>query len=151
LQEFILELGKGFSFVGRQKRITTESGEHYYIDLVFYNFILKCFVVIDLKMGKLTYQDIGQIDFYVRLFNDKVKRADDNLTIGIILCADKDETVVKYSALADNNNLFASRYKIILPTVEELKRELERERVNIDQQRLLDSKTSAIDENSDKV
>ena len=127
LQEFLLELGKGFSFVARQKRITTEGGEHYYIDLVFYNFILKCFVVIDLKAGKLTYQDIGQIDFYVRLFNDKIKQTDDNPTIGIVLCASKDETVAKYSVLSDNENLFASKYKLYLPTEEELKRELERE------------------------
>ncbi|MDO8685318.1 MAG: PDDEXK nuclease domain-containing protein [Clostridiales bacterium] len=128
LQEFLLELGKGFSFVARQRRITTEGGEHYYIDLVFYNFILKCFVVIDLKAGKLTYQDIGQIDFYVRLFNEKVKLPDDNPTIGIVLCADKDESIVKYSVLADNENLFASKYRLYLPTEEELKAELERER-----------------------
>ena len=128
LQEFLLELGKGFSFVARQKRVTTDGGEHYYIDLVFYNYILKCFVVIDLKAGKLTYQDIGQIDFYVRLFDDKVKQADDNPTIGIILCADKDESVVKYSVLSDKDNLFATKYMPYLPTEEELKRELERER-----------------------
>ena len=128
LQEFLLELGKGFSFVARQKRITTEGGEHYYIDLVFYNFILKCFIVIDLKTGKLTYQDVGQIDFYVRLFNEKVKQSDDNPTIGIILCADKDESIVKYSVLADNENLFASKYRLYLPTEDELKVELQRER-----------------------
>lgn len=90
LQEFLLELGKGFSFVARQKRITIE-GDHYYVDLVFYNYILKCFVVIDLKAGKLTYQDIGQIDFYVRYFEDKVKLKGDNPTIGIILCTDKND------------------------------------------------------------
>jgi len=134
LQEFLLELGKGFSFVARQKRITTDHGEHYYIDLVFYNFILKCFVVIDLKTGKLTYQDIGQIDFYVRLFNDKVKQPDDNPTIGIILCADKSESIVKYSVLADNENLFASKYRLYLPTEEELKTELRREREIIERQ-----------------
>lgn len=128
LQEFLLELGKGFSFVARQRRVTTEGGEHYYIDLVFYNFILKCFVVIDLKAGKLSYQDVGQIDFYVRLFNEKVKLPDDNPTIGIVLCADKDESIVKYSVLADNENLFASKYRLYLPTEEELKAELERER-----------------------
>ena len=137
LQEFLLELGKGFSFVARQKRITTDGGEHYYIDLVFYNYILKCFVVIDLKTGKLTYQDVGQIDFYVRLFDDKVKMPDDNPTIGIILCADKDESIVKYSVLADNENLFASKYKLYLPTEEELKEELRRERELIER-RLLD-------------
>lgn len=128
LQEFLLELGKGFSFVARQKRITTEHGEHYYIDLVFYNFILKCFIVIDLKAGKLTYQDVGQIDFYVRLFDEKIKQADDNPTIGLVLVTDKDESIVKYSVLADNENLFASKYRLYLPTEEELKAELQRER-----------------------
>ena len=95
---------------------------------MFYNFILKCFVVVDLKAGKLTYQDVGQVDFYVRLFNEKVKMPDDNPTIGIVLCADKDESIVKYSVLADNENLFASKYRLYLPTEEELKAELERER-----------------------
>jgi predicted nuclease of restriction endonuclease-like (RecB) superfamily len=126
LQEFMLELGKGFSLVARQKRITIE-GDHYYIDLVFYNYILKCFVLIDLKTGKLTYQDVGQIDFYVRYFEDKVKPQGDNPTIGIILCADKNDTMAKYSVLAENENLFASKYMLYLPTEEELKRELERE------------------------
>jgi len=128
LQTFLLELGKGFSFVARQKRITTDHGEHYYIDLLFYNYILKCFVVIDLKTGKLSFQDIGQIDFYVRLFDDKIKQPDDNPTIGIVLCADKDEDVVKYSVLSDNEKLFASKYRLYLPTEEELKAELQRER-----------------------
>jgi predicted nuclease of restriction endonuclease-like (RecB) superfamily len=134
LQAFLLELGKGFSFVARQKRITTDGGEHYYIDLVFYNYILKCFVVIDLKAGKLTYQDVGQIDFYVRLFDDKIKQADDNPTIGIILCANKDESIVKYSVLADKENLFATKYMLYLPTEEELKAELQRERELIERQ-----------------
>jgi predicted nuclease of restriction endonuclease-like (RecB) superfamily len=142
IQEFLLELGKGFSFVARQKRITTEGGEHYYIDLVFYNFILKCFVVIDLKTGKLTYQDVGQIDFYVRLFDDKVKQSDDNPTIGIILCADKDDSIVKYSVLSDKDNLFATKYMLYLPTEDELKRELERERELIERKRLLDAETT---------
>jgi len=132
LQEFLLELGKGFSFVTRQKRITTEHGEHYYIDLVFYNYILKCFIVIDLKAGKLTYQDVGQIDFYVRLFDEKIKQVDDNPTIGLVLVSDKDESIVKYSVLADNENLFASKYRLYLPTEEELKTELQRERVLIE-------------------
>jgi predicted nuclease of restriction endonuclease-like (RecB) superfamily len=134
LQEFLLELGKGFSFVARQKRITTEHGEHYYIDLVFYNFILKCFVVIDLKAGKLTYQDVGQIDFYVRLFDEKIKQADDNPTIGIVLVTDKDESIVKYSVLAENENLFASKYRLYLPSEEELRAELQRERELIERQ-----------------
>ena len=132
LQEFLLELGKGFSFVARQKRITID-GEHYYIDLVFYNYLLKCFVVIDLKAGKLSYQDIGQIDFYVRYFEDQVRQPDDNPTIGIILCADKSDMMVKYSVLSDKDNIFASKYKLYLPTEEELKRELERERLRINQ------------------
>jgi predicted nuclease of restriction endonuclease-like (RecB) superfamily len=138
LQEFLLELGKGFSFVARQQRITIE-GDHYYVDLVFYNYILKCFVLIDLKTGKLTYQDIGQIDFYVRYFEDKVKLPEDNPTIGIILCADKNDTMAKYSVLSDNEKLFASKYMIYLPTEEELKRELERERELIERRQMLAS------------
>jgi len=127
LQEFLLELGKGFTFVARQRRITIE-GDHYYIDLVFYNYILKCFVVIDLKTGKLSYQDIGQIDFYVRYYDDQIKLPEDNPTIGIILCAEKNDTMAKYSVLSDKDNLFASKYMLYLPTEEELKKELERER-----------------------
>jgi predicted nuclease of restriction endonuclease-like (RecB) superfamily len=131
LQEFLLKLGKGFSFVARQKRITLD-GDHYYIDLVFYNYILKCFVVIDLKTGKLTYQDIGQIDFYVRYFEENIKQKDDNPTIGIVLCSEKNDAMVKYSVLADNDRLFASKYMTYLPTEEELKQELERERIIIE-------------------
>ena len=133
LQKFILELGKGFSFVARQKRITLD-GDHFYIDLVFYNYILKCFVIIDLKTNKLTHQDIGQIDFYVRYFDDQVKLPEDNPTLGIILCTEKNESMVKYSVLSDKNSLFASKYKLYLPTEEELKRELERERLLIENQ-----------------
>jgi predicted nuclease of restriction endonuclease-like (RecB) superfamily len=135
LQEFLLELGKGFSFVARQKRVTTAGGEHYYIDLVFYNYILKCFVVLDLKTGRLTHQDIGQIDFYVRLFDDKVKQPDDNPTLGIVLCADKDESIVKYSILSDKENLFASKYMLCLPTEDELKGEIARGREFIEMRR----------------
>jgi predicted nuclease of restriction endonuclease-like (RecB) superfamily len=131
LQDFLLEMGKGFSFVARQKRITID-GDHYYIDLVFYNYILKCFVVIDLKTGKLSYQDIGQIDFYVRYFEDNIKQADDNPTIGIVLCSEKNDVMVKYSVLSDNDRLFASKYMLYLPTEEELKKELERERLLIE-------------------
>ena len=133
LQEFLLELGKGFSFVARQKRITID-GDHYYIDLVFYNYILKCFVLIDLKTGKLNYQDIGQIDFYVRYFEDNMKQPGDNPTIGIVLCSDKNDTMVKYSVLEENQQLFASKYQLYIPTEEELKRELERERHRIERQ-----------------
>ena len=133
LQEFIMELGKGFSFVARQRRITID-GDHYYVDLVFYNYILKCFVVIDIKTGKLTYQDIGQIDFYVRYFDDQVKLPEDNPTLGLILCADKNEAMAKYSVLSDKDNLFASKYMLLLPTEEELKRELLRERELLERQ-----------------
>jgi predicted nuclease of restriction endonuclease-like (RecB) superfamily len=127
LHQFLLELGKGFSFVARQFRISTETSE-FYIDLVFYHFILKCFVLIDLKTGKLTHQDIGQMDMYVRLFEDQVKTEGDNPTIGIILCTEKDETVVRYSVLNDNSHLFASRYKLYLPSEQELIDEIEREK-----------------------
>ena len=125
LQDFLLEMGKGFSFVGRQFRISTET-THFYIDLVFYNYLLKCFIVIDLKTQKLTHQDIGQMDMYVRMFDDLQRGEDDNPTIGIILCADKDNAMVKYSVLSENNQLFASKYKLVLPTEEELTAELER-------------------------
>ena len=123
-----LNLAKTYLFVMRQKRITTEHGKHYYIYLVFYNYILKCFIVINLKTGKLTYQDVGQIDFYVRFFNEKIKQFDDNPTVGLVLVTDKDENIVKYSVLADNKNLFASKYRLYLPTEEELKAELKCER-----------------------
>ncbi len=126
IQEFLLELGRGFAFVARQKRIKTETSD-FYIDLVFYNYILKCFVIIDLKSGKLTHQDVGQMDMYVRMYNDLEKAANDNPTIGIILCTDKDNTVVKYSVLNENENLFVSKYQLYLPTEEELKREIERD------------------------
>lgn len=121
-----MELGKGFSFVARQKHFDLD-GEHFYIDLVFYNYKLKCFVLIDLKRGKLTHQDIGQMDTYIRIYEDKVKEFDDNPTIGIILCADKNETIAKYSMLADSEQLFASKYKLYLPTEEELQLELSKE------------------------
>jgi predicted nuclease of restriction endonuclease-like (RecB) superfamily len=124
LQQFLLELGKGFSFVGRQVRISTETS-HFYIDLVFYNYLLKCFVLIDLKTGKLSHQDIGQMDMYVRMFDDLKRGGDDNPTLGIILCADKDDTVVRYSVLRDSEQLFASKYLRVLPSEEELARELE--------------------------
>lgn len=126
LQDFLLELGKGFSFVARQQRITTEAGKHYYIDLVFYNYLLKCFVLIDLKIGTLTPQDVGQMDLYVRLY-EKLKRTEtDNPTIGIILCSQNDETVVQYSMLAESRQLFASQYMLYMPTEEELKQLLSR-------------------------
>lgn len=127
LQSFLLELGKGFSFVARQKRITAD-GENFYIDLVFYNYILKCFVLIDLKLDKLTHQDIGQMDFYVRYYEKEIRDTSDNPTIGIILCSEKNEAIVKYSILEESKQIFASKYMLYLPTEEELKKELFRER-----------------------
>jgi predicted nuclease of restriction endonuclease-like (RecB) superfamily len=126
LQHFLLELGKGFSFVAQQKRISAED-DHFYIDLVFYNYILKCFVLIDLKLGKLTHQDIGQMDLYVRWYEENIKGETDNPTIGIILCSEKNETVVKYSILKGSKQLFASKYKLYLPTEKELAREVAEE------------------------
>ena len=127
IQEFLLELGKGFAFVAPQKRISTETKE-FYIDLVFYNYHLKCFVLIDLKTGELTHQDIGQMDMYVRMFDDLERGKDDNPTVGLILCTDKDRAIVKYSVLNENKQLFASKYMLYLPSEEELARELEREK-----------------------
>lgn len=125
LQKFLLEMGKGFCFVDRQMHICTETTD-FYIDLVFYNYILKCFVLIDLKTHKLTHQDIGQMDMYIRMFDDLKRQKDDNPTLGIIFCTDKDETMVKYSVLHESEQIFASKYMTVLPTVEELKNELER-------------------------
>lgn len=127
IQEFLLELGRGFSFVSRQKRIDVD-GDNFYIDLVFYNYVLKCFVLFDLKLDKLTHQDIGQMDFYVRYFDNEIKEKEDNPTIGIILCSDKKDTIVKYSVLNDNKNLFASKYQLYLPTEKELALEIERQK-----------------------
>lgn len=126
LQGFLLELGKGFAFVARQQRVSTESKD-FYIDLVFYNYLLKCFVLFDLKTGELTHQDIGQMDMYVRMYDDLRRGSDDGPTVGIILCAHKDKSVVRYSILDGNEQLFATRYKLILPSEEELRTELVRE------------------------
>lgn len=139
LQEFLLELGKGFAFVGRQYRLTTETGKHFYADLVFYNYILKCFLIIDLKAEPLTHQDIGQMDMYVRYFEDKIKQENDNPTIGLILCTEKDKTIVKYSLLNDSKQIFASKYMTYLPTEQELRKEIERERQQIEQEKKLNS------------
>ena len=136
LEEFLLELGRGFSFVARQKRITID-GDHYYIDLVFYNYVLKCFFLIDLKVGKLTHQDIGQMDFYVRYFEEEEKIKGDNPAIGLILCADKNDAMVKYTLLNDNKKIFASKYKLYLPTEEELKQEILREKDMIEREKRL--------------
>ena len=123
LQQFLLELGRGFSFVARQKRFTLD-GQSFYIDLVFYNYILKCFVLIDLKMGQLTHQDIGQMQMYVNYYTRELMNEGDNPPIGIVLCADKSDAIVKYTLPENNNQIFASKYFTYLPTEDELKREL---------------------------
>ena len=128
IQKFMMELGKGFAFVERQQHIRTENSD-FYIDLVFYNYILKCFVIVELKTGKLTHQDIGQLDMYVRMYDDLKKQENDNPTIGLLLCTDTDSTVIKYSVLNDNKNLFASKYVNYLPSEEELINEIERQKV----------------------
>ena len=127
LQLFLLELGKGFAFVARQQRISTET-QDFYIDLVFYNYLLKCFVLIDLKTGHLAHQDIGQMDMYVRLYDDLRRGEDDNPTVGILLCGSKDQSVVRYSVLNESEQLFASKYRLVLPSEEELRQEIERDR-----------------------
>jgi predicted nuclease of restriction endonuclease-like (RecB) superfamily len=127
LQNFLLELGKGFSFVARQKHIRFDD-EDFYIDLVFYNFMLKCFLLIDLKIGKLNHRDVGQMDGYVRLFEDRFKVPGDNPTIGLILCSKRSETVAKYSVLNEGRQIFASKYLQFLPSEQELKQEIEKER-----------------------
>ena len=129
IQQFLLELGKGFAFVERQQHIRF-SDEDFYIDLVFYNFKLKCFLLVDLKLGKLKHQDVGQMNTYVRLYDEHHKGADDNPTIGLVLCSEKSEAVVKYSVLSEQKQLFSAKYLPYLPTEEQLKQELERERAN---------------------
>lgn len=128
LQKFILELGKGFAFVERQQHIKTDTAD-FYIDLVFYNFMMKCFVIIELKTNKITHQDIGQLDMYVRMYDDLKKGKDDNSTIGILLCTETDKTIAKYSVLDNNDQLFAAKYLPYLPTEEELVEEIEKERL----------------------
>lgn len=131
LQTFLLELGRGFCFVARQKHMRFED-EDFYLDLVFYHSILKCHVLIDLKIGKLTHQDVGQMDSYIRMFDDLYKNADDNPTIGIILCSQKNEAIVKYSVLNDAKQIFASKYVLTLPTTEQLQSEIEQKRKMIE-------------------
>jgi predicted nuclease of restriction endonuclease-like (RecB) superfamily len=126
LQKFLLELGRGFSFVARQQRFTFD-GRHFYIDLVFYNYILKCFVLIDLKLGDLTHQDLGQMQMYVNYYTREMVNEGDNPPIGIVLCADKSDTIVKYTLSEHNAQIFASKYKLYLPTEDELRLELQRE------------------------
>lgn len=127
IQKFMMELGKGFAFVERQQHIRTENSD-FYIDLVFYNYILKCFVIVELKTGKLTHQDIGQLDMYVRMYDDLKKQENDNPTIGLLLCTETDRTIIKYSVLNDSKNLFASKYINYLPSEEELINEIERQK-----------------------
>ena len=124
LQKFLMELGKGYAFVARQQHIHTEK-QDYYIDLVFYNYILKCFVLIDLKTEKITHQDVGQMDMYIRMYDELKRSEGDNPTIGIVLCSDTDDDIARYSVMHGNEQLFASKYKLYLPTEEELKAEIE--------------------------
>jgi len=129
IQKFLLEMGKGYAFVERQQLIKTENRK-YFIDLVFYNYILKCFVLIDLKTERITHQDVGQMDMYVRMYNENIKAENDNPTIGIVLCSETDSDIAKYSILKGNEQIFASKYKLYLPTEEELRAEIEREKLN---------------------
>lgn len=132
LQDFLMELGNGFCFVARQKRMRFDD-EDFYVDLVFYNSIIKCYVLIDLKLGKLTHQDVGQMDSYIRMFDALTKQDDDNPTIGLILCSEKNEAIAKYSVLNDAKQIFASKYKLTLPTEEELQTELNKARKIIEE------------------
>ena len=128
LQKFLMELGKGYAFVGRQQHIHTEK-QDYYIDLVFYNYILKCFVLIDLKTEKISHADVGQMDMYIRMYDELKRGEGDNPTIGIVLCSDTDEDIARYSVMHGNEQLFASKYKLYLPTEEELKAEIEAQKI----------------------
>lgn len=127
LEKFILELGRGFAFVERQQHITTELDD-FYIDLVFYNFRMKRFVIFELKTHRMNHGDVGQLDMYVRMYDDLMKDPDDNPTIGVLLCTDTDYTIAKYSVLNDSNQLFAAKYMTYMPTKEELRREIERQK-----------------------
>ena len=124
LQKFLMELGKGYAFVSRQQHIHTEK-EDYFIDLVFYNYILKCFVLIDLKTKKITHQDVGQMDMYVRMYDELKRTTGDNPTLGIILCSETNEDIARYSVLHDNDHLFAAKYKLYLPNENELRKEID--------------------------
>lgn len=139
LQKFLMELGKGFAFVARQKHLRVE-GEDCFVDLVFYNYLLKCFVLIDLKVGKLAHQDVGQMDMYVRVFEEQYRGEGDNPTLGLILCSERNAAVAKYSLLAENAQLFASKYQMLMPSEDELRAELERDRA------LLESAREAADD-----
>lgn len=127
LQEFIMEMGRGFAFVGRQQLIRT-AAQDYFIDLVFYNIVLKCYVLIDLKIGKIKHQDVGQMDMYVRMYDEMKHTEGNNPTIGIVLCSETDEDIAKYSILNGSEQLFATKYKLYLPTEDELRREIEQQK-----------------------
>ena len=127
LQEFIMEMGRGFAFMKRQQLIRTESKD-YFIDLVFYNVVLKCYVLIDLKVGKITHQDVGQMDMYVRMYDELKRTEGDNPTIGIVLCSETDADIARYSILKGNEHVFATKYKLYLPTEEQLRKEIERQK-----------------------
>ena len=127
LQDFLMELGRGFAFIKRQQMIRTDA-QDYFIDLVFYNVILKCYVLIDLKIGKITHQDVGQMDMYRRMYDELKRTEGDNPTIGIVLCSDTDKDIARYSILNGNEQLFAAKYLPLLPTEEELRREIERQK-----------------------
>ena len=124
LQRFLMELGKGYAFVARQQHIHTEK-QDYYIDLFFYNYILQCFVLIDLKIGKITHQDVGQMDMYVRMYDELKRGENHNPTLGIVLCSETDEDIARYSVLHGNEQLFAAKYRLFLPTEEQLRAEIE--------------------------
>jgi predicted nuclease of restriction endonuclease-like (RecB) superfamily len=144
LQEFLLELGKGFAYMARQQRITLD-GRHYFIDLVFYNRLTRCYVLIDLKVGELTHQDLGQMQMYVNYYARELTADDENPPLGIVLCTDKSEAVVRYTLPEGNKTIFASRYKLHLPTEAELARELQRERLDIEQHRGVEASTTSSD------
>ena len=127
IRDFLMELGKGFAFVGRQQHIITDT-QDYYIDLVFYNIELKCYVLVDLKMGTITHQDVGQIDMYVRMYDELKCKEGDNPTIGILLCSETSEDIARYSVLHENERLFMSKYLTYLPTKEQLGKEIERQK-----------------------
>lgn len=127
LKDFLLELGRGFAFMNEQYHISTDSGD-YYVDLVFYNVILKCYVLVDLKTTQITHQDVGQMDMYVKMYDDLVRPDGHNPTIGILLCAETDEDVAHYSVLNNNDQLFAAKYLTYMPTQEELRREIEQQK-----------------------
>jgi predicted nuclease of restriction endonuclease-like (RecB) superfamily len=127
LKDFLMEMGRGFAFVARQQHIRTDA-EDYFIDLVFYNVVLKCYVLVDLKVGKITHQDVGQMDMYVRMYDELKRTEGDNPTIGIVLCSETDSDIARYSILKGNEQIFATKYKLYLPTEEELRREIERQK-----------------------